>query len=84
MVFTILSSFLSDHIEGMVTSCDPVVHIVMVTTAVKLIGSDFVFGYIQAIDGEKVSPRLMLDMSMCTVQVDIFNALNFVVWEHEM
>lgn len=27
----------------------------MVTTAVKIIGSDFVFGYIQAIDGEKVN-----------------------------
>ena len=58
MVFTILSSFLSDHIEGMVTSCDPVVHTVMITTAVKLIGSDFVFGYIQAVDGEKVSPLI--------------------------
>ena len=69
MVFTILSSFLSDHIEGMVISCDPVVHTVMITTAVKLIGSDFVFGYIQAIDGEKVSPRLMLDMPMCTIYI---------------
>ena len=58
MVFAILSLFLSDHIEGIVTSCDPIVHIVMVTTAVKIIGSDFVFGYIQAIDGEKVSPLL--------------------------
>ena len=27
---------------------------VVMVTAVKLVGSDFVFGYIQAIDGEKV------------------------------
>ena len=51
----------------------------MITTAVKLIGRDFVFGYIQAVDGEKVSPLITLDMLMYTIQVDIFEGLNFVV-----
>ena len=57
-VYNIIIIPLSSYWRYRVTSCDPIVHVVMVTTAVKIIGGDFVFGYIQAIDGEKVSPIL--------------------------
>ena len=60
MVYTILDYFLSDHTqglyEGIMLRIDNLFAAVCMYVAVKEMGSEFVLGYIQAMDGEK-DPR---------------------------
>ena len=63
MVYTILDYFLSDHTQGLyegngriMLRIDNLFAAVCMYVAVKEMGSEFVLGYIQAMDGEK-DPR---------------------------